>query len=281
MTAAAKQRIDYYTAGDYRCAVRVWEAKDPIADVLLIHGIISHSGWYGVSCQRLAEQGFNVHALDRRGSGLNFLDRGDIDHWKTWFDDVNHYMDLLSSQRPRLMLGVSWGGKFVAAYARRFPDSVCGIGLLCPGIYSQRFPGPITCSALSLASAVGLQTKRVTIPLQDAALFTNTPEHRDYIRDDPFTLRKVTIRFALEDQKLTRYARQAPEDIQIPTLMVLAEGDRVVDNSRLRSFFESLGTNDKNLIEFVNAAHTLEFEPDPSRYINNLCGWAKHAISKP
>src|SRR5436190_17188908 len=87
------------TAHDgYRFFVRVWEAAPaggplarspatapaftadrPLARVFLLHGIVSHGGWYTPTCGRLAEAGFEVHFLDRRGCGLNAQARGDVD----------------------------------------------------------------------------------------------------------------------------------------------------------------------------------------------------------
>ena len=106
---------------------------------------------------------------------------------------------------------------------------------------------------------------RIAIPLRDPALFTDTPRWRDYIRDDPLTLRRVTIRFALADLKLNDYARAAPEQIRVPALLMLAGRERIVDNPRTRDFFRRISSPDKTELEYPAAGHTLEFEPDPSR----------------
>ena len=49
----------------------------PKARLVFVHGIRSHGGWYQRSCRRLAEAGFDVYFLDRRGGGLNTAHRGD------------------------------------------------------------------------------------------------------------------------------------------------------------------------------------------------------------
>ena len=115
--------------------------------------------------------------------------------------------------------------------------------------------------------------RRVTIPLQDPALFTESPEWQDYVQRDPLTLRKVTVRFALEDRKLTRYATEAPQEIRVPTLAVLAGRERIVNNARVRKFFDQIDCEKKKLIEYASAAHTLEFEPDPNEYFKDLTEW--------
>ncbi len=270
------QQIEFFDAADgYRWAARVWRPAKPLGQVVFIHGIISHSGWYLPTCQHLARAGFEVHALDRRGSGLNAANRGDVDRYETWIDDVKDYLDERPHPGLRLLLGISWGGKFATAFARTHPTSLDGLGLLCPGLFSQKFPNRLKYTALAVAASLGLSGVRVTIPLKDPALFTSSLAHQPYVRDDPLTLRKVSIRFALADRELTRFATEAPEEIRVPTLMLLAEHDRVVDNGKLREFYERLGTNEKKLIEYQGATHTLEFEPDPSGYLADLRAWTQ------
>src|SRR5688500_158432 len=106
----AFSRIARYDCPDgYRCAVRIWKADAPLARAVLLHGIVSHGGWYSASCRRLAEAGIEVHFLDRRGSGLNAAGRGDVDRYETWLDDVEGYLAGLPADSPRLLLGISWG----------------------------------------------------------------------------------------------------------------------------------------------------------------------------
>lgn len=62
--------ISYQSARDgYPLVARVWKPANATVRVILIHGIVSHSGWYLRSCEYLADHEIEVHALDRRGSG--------------------------------------------------------------------------------------------------------------------------------------------------------------------------------------------------------------------
>src|SRR5688572_20056051 len=110
-------KLDYYQAADGRRLIaRVWDGNDsPRARVVFLHGITSHSGWYNRSCDHLRGAGFEVHFLDRRGSGLNPDDRGDIACWMTWVSDVAAYLEQLGNSRPVILCGISWGGKLAAA----------------------------------------------------------------------------------------------------------------------------------------------------------------------
>ena len=148
--AAPAQKIEFYEAADRRrLAVRVWDvASPPLARVVFLHGITSHGGWYHRSGSHLASRDLEVHFLDRRGSGLNADQPGDIDRWTTWIDDVTAYLEKLGRELPVVLCGISWGGKLATAVARRNPGLVHALGLICPGLYSPHEPGVLKRTAL-------------------------------------------------------------------------------------------------------------------------------------
>jgi alpha-beta hydrolase superfamily lysophospholipase len=44
---------------------------------------------------------------------------------------------------------------------------------------------------------------------------------------------------------------------------------------------ERLASTDRQIIEYPNAHHTLEFEPDPNRFIDDLLHWLESHDAKP
>jgi acylglycerol lipase len=267
-------RLHYFTAADgYRFAVRVWVGPTVAGRVIVMHGIVSHGGWYLSSCRHLAAQGFEVHALDRRGSGLNMDARGDVNGYEIWLTDVESYLASLAPGIPTVLIGISWGGKLATELAKRHSHGLAGVAMICPGLFACQQAGLLQRSLLRFAGAAGLAGLRISIPLRDPALFTDTSNWRDYIRDDPLALRHITIRFALADLKLNGGARAAPERIHVPVLLMLAGRERIVDNLQTRDFFRRISSPDKAEIEYPRARHTLEFEPDAARYLNDLSTW--------
>lgn len=278
-------RIDSFVADDgYRFACRRWHADDPLGQVVMVHGIISHSGWYLKTGAHLAKAGFAVHSLDRRGSGLNFAGRGDVDRAETWIQDVEGYLESLGSHRPRLLIGISWGGLMATTVARRRPDLVSGLGLLCPGFFARKGISAVQHRVVRTAARWGLAQRKFAVPLRDPQLFTHSPWWRDYIRDDPFTLRKVTLRLATASADLYAETIQNPEGVRVPTLLMLAEKDALIKNDDVRTFVERFSTNDQRCVEIPQAAHTLEFEDEVSRYLADLQDWCREtsgSVSNP
>jgi acylglycerol lipase len=270
-------KIESYAAADgTRLSAHVWTTRtSPRGCAVFLHGISSHAGWYTRGSGHLAAAGVEIHFLDRRGSGVHAASRGDVDDLRTWIDDVAIYLRRLRDAytAPVALCGISWGGKLAAAVARRHPDLVVSLGLICPGLYSPFEPGSLKRLALRLPVPRRVQRRRLAIPLRDPALFTDAPAWQAFIADDPLTLREITWRFAREDRTLTRYARQSAPFLTMPLLLMLAGRDRIIDNLRVLKFYQRVMGAKKTLIEYPTAAHTLEFEPDPEPYFNDLSDW--------
>src|SRR3954465_9514718 len=109
--------IGEFTASDgYRHFYRRWPAGgNPRGCVVALHGIQSHTGWYQYSSQRLAEAGWDVWFLDRRGSGMNERDRGHAPGADRLLQDVREFSTLArgntAGELPLVLMGISWGGK--------------------------------------------------------------------------------------------------------------------------------------------------------------------------
>ena len=115
--------------------------------------------------------------------------------------------------------------------------------------------------------------KTFPIPLSDPALFTANPEGQAFIASDRLGLHAGTAGLLAASVFIDRGVRRALPKVRQPVLLMLAEHDRIVDNARTLESFEKLASADRQLIEYPGAHHTLEFEPDPTRYARDLIGW--------
>ncbi len=271
--------IRVFTLPDgYRCAVRIWETPKALGTVVFVHGILSHGGWYLAICRHLVSSGLGVHFLERRGSGLNLAALGNVDGYLTWLRDLEFYLERFLAHEPVVLCGISWGGQLAAAMAQHHPELLAGVAMLCPALYARQHPNWLKHVGIALANLSPLRRLHVLIPLQDPSLFTDNPDAQQYIQADPLALRHVTLGFARESQLLNRYSTRSPEKIRIPVFMALAGRDRIVDNTRTRAFFDRIACQDKQLIEYSDSCHTLEFELNPERYFDDLTAWVLKTV---
>jgi len=272
-----RPKIVSYIADDgYEFHCRRWDVDHAVGDIVMLHGIISHSGWYLKTGSHLAGAGFNVHSLDRRGSGLNIQDRGDVSICRRWIDDVVQYIQSLRSQRI-ILVGISWGGLLATAVAKQMGNEVTGLALLCPGFYSRKGTSSVQHRVVKLATASGLGNIHFPVPLRDPQLFTRSLSWQAYIRDDPFTLRRVTLRLATASAQLYHDTVKAPASIPVPTLLMLGGQDAIIHNDHVKNFVNRYCSDEPTITEYPHSAHTLEFEDDTSLYLNDLTAWCQKA----
>lgn len=285
--SAIRPRPRWFAASDGRpLAVLEWQdelRRTPRAAIVVLHGVQSHAGWYHGLGHRLAAAGFVAIFPDRRGSGANAQARGHAASSGQLVEDVAAQLADLRTRYatdpvrpPVLLAGISWGGKLVIATAAQRPDLVDGIALICPGLTPR--VGVTVGEKLGIALAVltGRAARRTfPIPLSDPALFTGDSKAQAFIASDPLSLRQGTAGLLASSFFLDRRVRRAPGRVQQPALLMLAGQDRIVDNARTRATFERLASERKTIIDYPEAHHTLEFEPDPTRYVADLVRWVE------
>jgi alpha-beta hydrolase superfamily lysophospholipase len=255
--------------------------------VVALHGVQSHSGWYEYSSQRLCDAGFDVRFLDRRGSGLNPKDRGHADHPDRLINDVAQMLsqvcwerELAQANVPVILLGVSWGGKLAAVTAAGRPDLMDGLALLYPGLCARVRPRFYQRWLLTLATATGSARKTVRLPLDNPALFTGQSEWREFIFDDPLALHEATVSFLKSSVMLDQEIHVIPEKIRVPTLVMLAGRDEIIDNEATKAYLKKLRNARLELREYPEARHTLEFEPNRETIFSDLIDWLKGITAK-
>jgi len=272
------------TAADgYRIAYRRYlppEGRRPRGLVVYLHGIQSHGGWYEASSRHLASSGLAVYLPDRRGSGLNKVNRGHADSWELLARDVTDLENLALAEwadaegaPPLLLLAVSWGGKLAAALAAMHDGRYSGLAMLCPGICPKRGVSPATKLAIAVALARKNEFQKFAIPLADPNLFTATPWWLEFLEHDKLRLREATARFLFESRRLDEFLAEAHRWINVPVLLALAENDRVIDNFATRQYLMKMASRDRAVLYYEKAHHTLEFEHDPSPVFEDLADW--------
>jgi len=271
-------RPDFTTitySDSYVGQARYWRpAGQPRGAVLYLHGIQSHGGWFEGSACRLAAAGLHVLLPDRRGSGLNEQERGHVRSAGRLLLDVVEATAWLKGKAGAgrvHLVGVSWGGKLALAAAMRQAGDVDRLVLVAPGLFPQVDLTARQKAAVAVAAM--LRPRRLfDIPLNEPELFTDNPVRQAFIRDDPLRLRQATARFLFASRMLDAQVRRQARRREWPfaVTFILAGRERIIDNERTKRFARRLCCRQVRITEHAQAAHTLEFEPDPQAYYQDL-----------
>jgi acylglycerol lipase len=267
----------FFTASDgvnlhYLC----WSTgrSPPWAAIIFLHGIASHAGWFGETAADLTRRGVAVYGPDRRGSGRSGGPRGHLERYGRALDDVEEMVRLVSSEHratPIFLAASSWAAKLAVVYAAQRPGSLSGLLLLGPGLFPRVNFSP-TRQLFVVVGHLVAPKARLPIPLTPELYTANRP-YVDFIRGDRLRLLEATTRFFWETGRLDRQRARASARLQLPLLVLQGQDDKMMDVAKTRRWFSRLDVGDKAYLAYPGAGHTLDFEPDRSRYLADMVAW--------
>jgi alpha-beta hydrolase superfamily lysophospholipase len=140
--------------------------------------------------------------------------------------------------------------------------------------------GPATASSFTtsvgqvrvIAEHLVTPTAPLPIPLTPK-LYTTNPPYLDFIEGDALRLLEATVQFFFETARLDRRRRRASAGLDLPLLVLQGEDDAMMNVPGTRRWFSRLGVMDKTYRSYPGAGHTLDFEPDRTRYLADMLGW--------
>jgi alpha-beta hydrolase superfamily lysophospholipase len=209
-----------------------WEAPDPRAAVLILHGLGEHSGRYAELARHLQEQKISVFALDLRGHGASGGARGHVRRFHHLIDDVERALGEVARRAPALPLvlfGHSLGGLIALRFVQVRPEApLLGLILSAPLL---RFGSPLP----GLLHRLALLLSRIlpAVPLW------NRIESRELSHDrrevevyeaDPLVHDRITPRAYREIHVAMTAAVAEIGSVRVPHVLIFVPGaDPIVD----------------------------------------------------
>ena len=232
--------LSTYTASDGdNLAVQDWhlpEDQRPRAMIVLVHGLGEHAGRYDHVAKRLVAWGFAVRGYDQYGHGESGGTRGALPKVNRFFDDLADIVDSARSRGgpgvPLVLLGHSMGGLVAAGFAARGVMPIDGLVLSSPALATRMS---------------GFQKVLLNIVPRIAPNFTvNNGLEVEYISHDPAVVEAYRNDPLVHDRVSGRLGRFIADEgplvlskapgWKVPTLLMFAGGDRLVDPRGSRDF---------------------------------------------
>jgi alpha-beta hydrolase superfamily lysophospholipase len=219
-------------------AYRAWPQAGDIA-FAVVHGLGEHAGRYERFAEGMAKHGMGTYALDLRGHGKSPGQRGHVDSWSQWTDDVAAFVSHVESIAGAevVPVGHSFGGVTLLSTVlagklpktRRFVVSSPALKLKVkvPG-WKLTF-GPVASKILpKLALTNEVDPKAVS----------RIPEVVEAYRNDPLVHDKISARLGAEWQDATRDVLARAGQIKIPFLILAGTADALIDPAGSRELHE-------------------------------------------
>ncbi len=262
--------------------VRCWQAANPRAFVLYLHGIEGHSLWFKETAEYLQASGITTLAVDRRGSGMSQEKRGDCQNCQVLIDDTRVALNFAKKKAgslPLFLMANCWGAKLASILAQKQnPESRILAGLI--------FSSPAIDVKVDLPFSQKLQvawgllfgaSKNIPIPLKIED-FTDNQRFLEFISADRLRLTDASPRFFMSTAILSLMSKKTAEKIYLPTLLIQSGIDSIVDIDKVKTWYNRLSSTDKTMQIFPGVLHSLDFDSNPAEYRKLLLDWiCKHS----
>ena len=244
--------------------------ENPKAVVIIVHGLCEHSGRYDYVAGKFNAFGYSVYRFDNRGHGRSGGERGYVADFNELIDDTEKIVDLVAQEnlkRSLFMLGHSLGGFIAAAYGVKYPGRLSG----------QVISGGATIVQPMLAGLEGLDfhdSARNPIPNSLSDQVSRDPQIVEAYKNDPLNLKEFTT--WLMSEALLRGARWLMNNYgtyAYPCLILHGGGDQIVTPDASKTFYEHIGSKDKELKIYDDLYHEILNEPEKDTVLEDIHQW--------
>ncbi len=242
------------------------------AIVLVVHGLGEHAGRHANVAERLNHWGFEVRALDQHGHGASSGTRGALPTAGRLLDDLARVVDDTRHAHPALplvLLGHSLGGLVAASFVARATRPIDGLVLSSPALdaglsaFQKLLVATLSRVAPGLRVGNGLDLRQLS----------HDPAVAEAYRADPLCHDRISARLArfLADEGAV--VRAAAPRWAVPTLLMYAGDDRLVDPAGSRAFAQAAPPSMVSATCFADHYHEIFNEREADAVFDRLHRW--------
>jgi len=243
---------------------RHWQPRaEPLADVILVHGLYDHCGRYSRAACRFVEQSFAVHGYDLRAHAHSEGVRGDF-LLAQHCGDLATYVQRVARRRgkqPRLfLLGNALGGLIALAYILSVPAvPIEAVAIIAPAPRIDR--------------ALSLRARVTSLLRSDACVVEPDFKVASHVHDPLIRPAGITRRAAAEIALSWRFVLEAAHALRVPFFLVQGSVDRMTDPREALAFYARVRSQGKRMRMYPGLAHDLLRQPARERIVYDLTTW--------
>lgn len=267
-------RGTFIGAGGSNLYYQSWHPQArPSAVLVLIHGLGGHSGMFPLLVEYLVARDYVVYGFDLRGHGRSSGQRGYINSWADFREDLRAFLKLIrtsENELPIFLLGHSLGSAIALEYVLHTKEVFSGVVLLAPALGKVNIPlwkltlGQILSRVwpnFSLSSSI------------DLSMCSRNLEMLDVFAKDPLLHNIGTARLSTEFFKIQSWILARANELEVPLLILHGLADSITFAEDSRNFIEKVAFKDKELKEYPEVYHDIQNDPDAPKILADLLNW--------
>jgi len=256
--------------------------KDASLAVISMHGFSAHCGLYRHVGHALAARGIAVTQFDGRGHGRSSGRRGHVDAFTDYLDDLAMVVKWARARHPSLpwaLMGHSLGGTIVASFVldEQRTEKPSRMVMVAPWLkLKMKVPAPKRLAANVMAKIAptfsswnGLRAENLSRNPAAVAGFAK----------DPLIFHQATAGGFMATLRAQAYVRTHAQDLDLPTLLLVAGDDRIVANEANLGFAQGAGAI-VAVKTYHGLFHELYLEPEAETVIRDIGDWLLSPLSQ-
>lgn len=250
------------------------------AVIALVHGFGEHCDRYSTVTTALTQAGYAVFGFDNQGHGRSEGQRGHINRWQDYRDNVSAFLAQVRRHEPTLplfVLGHSLGGLIVLDFALASPQGLTGIIISGPPIRPTGIAKPYLVAIARILSGIW---PRFTMDVgAGAETLSRDPAMVNQTQEDPLTHSMATVRWGTECLVAIANVRRNIHQLQVPILLVHGSADKVNDVQGSEEIFEHI-TTDKTLKIYPGSYHEPHNDLDRDQVMIDWVQWLNQHLPR-
>ena len=251
--------------------------------VILLHRGHEHSGRLAELGQEFAAAGYQVFAWDARGNGRS---GGIKDHAESVTElerDLNDFVQLVIGQTgiaidDTLIVASSIGAVLAAAWVHDYAPNIRGMILGTPALRIRLYM-PFAIPSLKVARALGLMS-RVSSYVK-AQVLTHDKDAQQAYNADPLISNSISTDLLIDTHATGQRLLDDAGAITVPTFVLCAGKDYVVDKQAERDFYEAINTTNKRWQLYPDSYHAIFHETNKGDVFADCIEFAEQVFSTP
>ena len=260
------------------CAIHVEHYRaqgDAGLTLVMVHGYSAHCGLYRHVGEALASAGIGVTQFDCRGHGRSGGRRGHVVDFAEYVDDLAMVIDWARQQdtgKPWALLGHSMGGAVSLAFCldKTRADKPSRLVVAAPWLKLKMKVSAPKRAAVNVAARL-LPTLTMPNGLSAENLSRN-PLVLAGFDGDPLVHHVATAGWFMATLRAQARIRLQAKELHVPTLMLLAGGDRIVANETTLAFAREAGSI-VEIRDYPELFHELFLEPEATLVFADISKW--------
>ncbi len=249
---------------------RAWPARNPSGQaVVMFHRGHEHSGRMQDLVDRLGLDEYDIFAWDARGHGQSPGERGDAEDFGVLVKDADAFVRHVSGQQQipienMVVLAHSVGAVIASGWVHDYAPPIRGMVLAAPAFRVKLYV-PLAIPFLRLRQAVfGRGNVKSYVK---ATMLTHDRQMAEEYKNDPLIFRQISVRTLLGLYDASTRIVDDAGAINVPTLLLAAGSDWVVQLDAQKKFFDGLSSTRKEMEVYPGFYHALFHEAERERPI--------------